>query len=383
MKKVLFMLLFILVGAHAVKAQGLWGISGHPQDNAKLIIKNSTVHAKGQYGAVCDFNGGITIENSTITTTSGGKVQGSSIVDSQGNMATEVIIDSETEVSYDLFIGGIQVTNKNKNNLGELLSELSDEAMEQFLAGEMDVTFDGNKTLTLKGAIIAAQGTPGMDNGYGAGIYSEIDGLIIEVKGDNDVRGFNNQRYGVYLNGNTTIRGDGKLLASGYNGVYMGTDGLILTIEDDVTLSAIGSDGSGLRGASMYSSPGFTYLSTLNIRGNSLVRAKSSKTSAITDWEDFVLENHAITSPTGAYWNTDTHELCYSYGTPVINEWVIIKKYLAYDLNNDGKISTADIQVIINEMKKPQASQNMKYDLNNDGKISTADIQVIINEMKK
>ncbi len=46
-------------------------------------------------------------------------------------------------------------------------------------------------------------------------------------------------------------------------------------------------------------------------------------------------------------------------------------------------ISTADIHVIINEMKKPQASQNMKYDLNNDGKISTADIQVIINEMKK
>ena len=34
-------------------------------------------------------------------------------------------------------------------------------------------------------------------------------------------------------------------------------------------------------------------------------------------------------------------------------------------------------------MKKPQASQNMDYDLNNDGKISTADIQVIINEMKK
>ena len=54
-----------------------------------------------------------------------------------------------------------------------------------------------------------------------------------------------------------------------------------------------------------------------------------------------------------------------------------------YDLNGDGKVSTADIQVIINEMKKPQASQNMSYDLNSDGKISTADIQVIINEMKK
>jgi len=54
-----------------------------------------------------------------------------------------------------------------------------------------------------------------------------------------------------------------------------------------------------------------------------------------------------------------------------------------YDLNNDGKVSTADIQVIINEMKKPADAQNMSYDLNGDGKISTADIQVIINEMKK
>jgi len=34
-------------------------------------------------------------------------------------------------------------------------------------------------------------------------------------------------------------------------------------------------------------------------------------------------------------------------------------------------------------MKKAQALQNMAYDLNGDGKISTADIQVIINEMKK
>ena len=55
------------------------------------------------------------------------------------------------------------------------------------------------------------------------------------------------------------------------------------------------------------------------------------------------------------------------------------------DLNDDGKVSTADIQVIINEMKGAQQSGTVspEKDLNNDGKISTADIQVIINEMKK
>ena len=61
----------------------------------------------------------------------------------------------------------------------------------------------------------------------------------------------------------------------------------------------------------------------------------------------------------------------------------VVDRLALYDLNGDGKISTADIQIIINEMKRPQTEQDMKYDLNNDGKISTADIQVIINEMKK
>jgi immune inhibitor A len=55
----------------------------------------------------------------------------------------------------------------------------------------------------------------------------------------------------------------------------------------------------------------------------------------------------------------------------------------SFDLNGDGKVSTADIQVIINEMKKNTSEQDMKYDLNGDNKISTADIQEIINEMKR
>ncbi|MBR1518810.1 MAG: M6 family metalloprotease domain-containing protein [Prevotella sp.] len=55
----------------------------------------------------------------------------------------------------------------------------------------------------------------------------------------------------------------------------------------------------------------------------------------------------------------------------------------SFDLNGDGKVSTADIQVIINEMKKATTEQDITYDLNNDGKISTADIQEIINEMKR
>ena len=87
----------------------------------------------------------------------------------------------------------------------------------------------------------------------------------------------------------------------------------------------------------------------------------------------------SITKPAGG--KVQGGKIVDSSGNPATD--VIISAGNSYDLNNDGKVSTADIQVIINEMKKPQASQNMQYDLNNDGKISTADIQVIINEMKK
>ena len=52
-----------------------------------------------------------------------------------------------------------------------------------------------------------------------------------------------------------------------------------------------------------------------------------------------------------------------------------------YDLNGDEKVSTADIQVIINEMKKSETEQSPDYDLNSDGKVTTADIQIIINEI--
>ena len=89
-----------------------------------------------------------------------------------------------------------------------------------------------------------------------------------------------------------------------------------------------------------------------------------------------------ILSPAGAVWNDEKHAVCDADGN-IIKDKVVIGAKNPYDLNDDGKVSTADIQVIINEMKKPQASQNMMYDLNADGKISTADIQVIINEMKK
>ena len=166
---------------------------------------------------------------------------------------------------------------------------------------------------------------------------------------------------GVYKNDSyITITGGATLICKGEGHGFM-DDGGALDINESSTLMAYGSD---------YPSVELPFPNDLHLGSDVQLRY-----------------------PEGAYIGNNFHVYYEGTTTDVKQDWVVmgppwakIPPYLLapdYDLNNDGKVSTADIQVIINEMKKPQASQNMKYDLNNDGKISTADIQVIINEMKK
>ena len=272
---------------------------------------------------------------------------------------------------YDLWVGGVQVNEVNKDNV----------------LGNGKVKYaPATKTLSLlDGITINGQGRANdAATGYGAGIYSEIDGLTIDVaRGGVEFLGADDC-HGIYLRGKTTIKGEGSLYSKGYIGVFMGSNSADLTVDGNVMLVAEGTTSKGLSGYVRGFAGNIFYYTTLTIKGTSKVFANGVSKS-IGDWNDLVLEdNHAITSPPGAVWNADKHAVCDASGNPIAGEWVsIIKVANPYDLNGDDKVSTADIQVIINEMKKPQASQDMKYDLNNDGKISTADIQVIINEMKK
>jgi len=272
---------------------------------------------------------------------------------------------------YDLWVGGVQVNDANKDDV---------------LGNGKVMYAPTTKTLSLKnGASITGQGRANdATTGYGAGIYSEIDGLTIDVaSGGVEVIGADDC-HGIYLRGKTTIKGEGSLSGKGYIGVFMGSNSADLTVDGNVMLQAEGTTSSGLHGYARTFVGKANYYTTLTIKGTSKVLANGVLKS-IGDWKDLVLEdNHAITSPTGAVWNADKHAVCDASGNPIAGEWVLITKVAnPYDLNGDEKVSTADIQVIINEMKKPAASQDMKYDLNGDGKISTADIQVIINEMKK
>ena len=271
---------------------------------------------------------------------------------------------------YNLWIGGVQVNDANKDDV----------------LGNGKVKYaPSTKTLSLlNGTTITGKGSAtNAETGYGAGIYSEIDGLTIDVAtGGVEFLGAD-ECHGIYLRGNTTIKGESSILCKGYIGVFMGSNSADLTVDGKVALQAEGTKTYGLGGYVRGFAGNINYYTTLTIKGSAMVLAKG-ELGSVRNWKDLVLNNHAITSPAGAVWNADKHAVCDASGNPIAGEWVsIIKVANPYDLNGDDKVSTADIQVIINEMKKPQASQDMKYDLNNDGKISTADIQVIINEMKK
>ena len=311
-------------------------------------------------------------EAAMIFTVNGNKADYST-VDTERRAYMEYTFPELVDPRFNLWVGGVKVNNYNKDDV----------------LGNRIVSYDPEtKTLSLKsGASITGQGRANdAATGYGAGIYSEVDGLTIDVAmGGVEVIGAD-ECYGIYLRGKTTIKGEGTISGKGYIGVFMGSNSADLTVDGNVMLQAESSKTYGLGGYVRGFAGNINYYTTLTVKGTAKVLAKGELGSE-RNWNDLVLEdNHAITSPAGAVWNADKHAVCDASGNPIAGEWVLItykKVANPYDLNGDDKVSTADIQVIINEMKKPQASQNMKYDLNNDGKISTADIQVIINEMKK
>jgi hypothetical protein len=226
---------------------------------------------------------------------------------------------------FNLWVGGVKVNKLNKDDV----------------LGNRIVSYDPEtKTLSLKsGASIHGQGrATDAATGYGAGIYSEVDGLTIDVaKGGVEVIGADDC-HGIYLRGKTTIKGEGTISGKGYIGVFMGSNSADLTVDGNVMLQAEGTTSLGLGGYVRGFAGKIYYYTTLTIKGTSRVLANGVLKS-IGDWKDLVLEdNHAITSPTGAVWNADKHAVCDASGNPIAGEWVLITTKIANpaDVNKDG-----------------------------------------------
>ena len=277
--------------------------------------------------------------------------------------------------TYNLWVGGTQIDGDNKDDV----------------LGNGYVSYNpSTKKLTLKGGTIQGNNTESSFNqSLGCGIYSEVDGLTIDVQGNTTVQGDDDYE-GIYLKGNSTITGTAQLTAKGYNGILAGVNTKVtnLTIEGDVTLIAEGIGSGGFIGLARTRAGQTTYYTNLTIKGNTTVKAKGNTSAAsIGGWADFTLDScHEITAPSGAKWNTVAHEISYANGNCVAGEWVVIERTsLRGDVNLDKSVDIADAVCVLNAMAGQSvagdANVNGDFDDNGNPVIDIADLVTVLNIM--
>ena len=271
---------------------------------------------------------------------------------------------------YDLWVGGTQVNDANKDDV----------------LGNGKVTYNpATSTLTLKGGTIQANNTSSSTNyRLGCGIYSEVDGLTIDVRGNTTVQGDYEKSYeGINLHKNTTITGTAQLTAKGYYGIIEGSSvGLRnLTIGGNVTIVAEGTGSCGLIGNYRYYKGQYTYYATLAIKDNATVKAKgANNTVSLGLWQDLTLDSSLkITAPAGA--SVGEHAVVDANGNDVKGEWVVIakKSNIKGDVNGDGDVNIADAVAVLQAMAHYTVPGDP--DVNGDGNLSIADFVAVLNIM--
>ncbi len=275
--------------------------------------------------------------------------------------------------NYGVYIDGTELTTLNIYNIPALKSGT---AYLNLVADDIHWS-DAMPTLVLNNAKI--EGKEGLLIDYAATRNIDARGSSeIKATGDN----------GLCMENISTLRIDGggtvRFTSTDYNGSIIGEIASVTIVNGSTAIFKGKWHGYDDEGGALQIMPNSTMMAFGENRPSAYLPYPHLQNFS---------EGIALRYPVGAYIGGNNGFQVYYAGTTteVQNDWVVIGPEGAvppedgknYDLNGDGKVSTADIQVIINEMKKPQASQNMMYDLNADGKISTADIQVIINEMKK
>ena len=254
-----------------VEAQGGEGIMG-TTNKEELIIDNAKVWSKAIANfAKCTFN------NCRIVKPEGATWDNSKhmIVDKNHQMADYVEIQPNDYLG--LFIANVAVTDKNCKDLSKIAEGIKVAEGGYF---KYDPTA---KTLSMKGVTIDCDKTP---------IWNQrVENLIIDVSGENKLKGsgFWYTR-GIFLDKNTTLQGDGKLLVecSKNNGIELNSK-VTLTISN-ITLEVEGKQ-RGISGQ------GGTFHETLIIN-NAVVSAKGAE-AAIGGLAEFTPTGCYIISPAG------------------------------------------------------------------------------------
>lgn len=215
---------------------------------------------------------------------------------------------------FDVWVGGKQVNDINKSDV------LDDGGSVSFIKNVF-----GKYVLILENANITNTGNPDYEfTGYGRGIYSNLSGLTIRVKGNNTI---DSKGEGIYFTGNLDISGStdnqGKLSVKGSYGIRPAKSSTAITLDiSRVELTAEGTSGTGI-GAST-SLFGSNYNCTMKVGiANTVVKAKGTSVS-LGNLYDLVFEDGLdIVQPTGASFNGQ--DVIDANGNIIKGSWVIIK----------------------------------------------------------
>ncbi|MBQ7440053.1 MAG: hypothetical protein IJV52_00780, partial [Prevotella sp.] len=221
--------------------------------------------------------------------------------------------------------------------------------------GTISYDFD-TKTLLLSDATIEGSGpATGTVTERGVGIYSEEPGLTINVQGTNTISGdTDNQALWFYGKCNPLITGDGTLkLNSNIEALYDSGTLDTLTIGGEVTVEADG----GIAGMYRFRATNQIWYNSLRIKDNATVKAYRDSSSGLYHWDNLILEDdHAITTPQGAYWDANKHLPVNADGSDITGGWVTIEKAKTYDQVYVASI-TADTITIDMKTATPEQIQ--------------------------
>ena len=250
-----------------LEASGACGIRGRKSRSCGLSLSNTTITAKGEKGAIVDFDGLSMSGCIYIYPMTARHVRGSVLymADAQWKTATEVkIVPGE---AYDLYIGGAQVTSANCNDLSVI------DGVTVASGGEFKYD-SSTKTLTMKDVTVNV----GDDKNAILNSMRETPpdylSLKIAVSGTNRLQSTNLSALCVTYS--TSIDGDGTLIAvRGSDGdasaIFVGYTSLMVS---NITLEASGA--YGIKGRKD---------SYLNLT-NTTITAKGKK-GAIVDFYNF------------------------------------------------------------------------------------------------
>ncbi len=201
-------------------------------------------------------------------------------------------------VEYGLYVANLQVTSANASNI------TNDDI-------DGHISYDAEtKTLTLNEATIdVAETIAGINN-------KKVDGLIINLIGNNTIKSFNNA--GILLSKNTEIRGSGSLTISSewFMGIMI-RGNTTLTITGGSTVVANGkygiAGGTGINGETL-------------VVDNATVKAIGIDEGSISYLADLKLTGCVIKEPEGATFDSSAHA--------VVTNGNIVKTQVTIDLDN-------------------------------------------------